>query len=48
MYHVGDEASWWQAHLMATTPYMVHTTFQYGGAAGKRHRLGHNLVSCKP
>eukprot|EP00962_Isochrysis_galbana_P037298 scaffold12998_cov113-Isochrysis_galbana.AAC.2 len=27
------------AHLMHTTPYMVHTTFQYGGAQGKRHRL---------
>lgn len=27
------------AHLMHEHPYMVHTTFQYGGAPGKRHRL---------
>jgi hypothetical protein len=27
------------AHLMHTTPYMVHATFQYGFAQGKRHRL---------
>ena len=27
------------AHLMHQHPYMVHTTFQYGGAQGKRHRL---------
>ncbi len=27
------------AHLMQTHPYMVHTTFQYGGVQGKRHRL---------
>jgi hypothetical protein len=27
------------AHLMQDHPYMVHTTFQYGGAQGKRHRL---------
>lgn len=27
------------AHLMHDHPYMVHTTFQYGGAQGKRHRL---------
>ena len=27
------------AHLMHEHPFMVHTTFQYGGAQGKRHRL---------
>ena len=27
------------AHLMHQHPFMVHTTFQYGGAQGKRHRL---------
>eukprot|EP00322_Chrysochromulina_rotalis_P023276 CAMPEP_0115844046 /NCGR_PEP_ID=MMETSP0287-20121206/8629_1 /TAXON_ID=412157 /ORGANISM="Chrysochromulina rotalis, Strain UIO044" /LENGTH=653 /DNA_ID=CAMNT_0003297765 /DNA_START=130 /DNA_END=2091 /DNA_ORIENTATION=+ len=27
------------SHLMHEHPYMVHTTFQYGGAQGKRHRL---------
>ena len=27
------------AHLSHAHPYMVHTTFQYGGAQGKRHRL---------
>lgn len=32
------------AHLMHTTPYMVHTTFQYGGAQGKRHRLRESMV----
>jgi len=32
------------AHLMHTTPYMVHTTFQYGGAQGKRHRLREGMM----
>jgi len=32
------------AHLMQTTPYMVHTTFQYGGAQGKRHRLREGMM----
>ena len=32
------------AHLMHTHPYMVHTTFQYGGAQGKRHRLRESMV----
>ena len=27
------------AHRMRAVPYMVHTTFQYGGVQGKRHRL---------
>jgi len=32
------------AHLMHTQPYMVHTTFQYGGAQGKRHRLREGMI----
>jgi len=32
------------AHLMRTQPYMVHTTFQYGGAQGKRHRLREAMI----
>jgi len=32
------------AHLMHTHPYMVHTTFQYGGAQGKRHRLRESMM----
>jgi len=32
------------AHLMRRTPYMVHTTFQYGGAEGKRHRLREGMM----
>ena len=32
------------AHLMHTQPYMVHTTFQYGGVQGKRHRLREGMV----
>ena len=32
------------AHLMHTQPYMVHTTFQYGGAQGKRHRLREAMI----
>jgi len=32
------------AHLMQQHPYMVHTTFQYGGAQGKRHRLRESMV----
>ena len=32
------------AHLMHTHPYMVHTTFQYGGAQGKRHRLREGMI----
>jgi hypothetical protein len=32
------------AHLMHTHPYMVHTTFQYGGAQGKRHRLRESMI----
>jgi len=32
------------AHLMRSTPYMVHTTFQYGGAQGKRHRLREGMM----
>jgi len=32
------------AHLMHMQPYMVHTTFQYGGAQGKRHRLRESMV----
>ena len=32
------------AHLMRTQPYMVHTTFQYGGAQGKRHRLRESMM----
>jgi hypothetical protein len=31
------------AHIMHREPYMVHTTFQYGGAQGKRHRLREGL-----
>ena len=31
------------AHLMHEHPFMVHTTFQYGGAQGKRHRLREGL-----
>jgi len=32
------------AHLMHEHPYMVHTTFQYGGAQGKRHRLRESMM----
>lgn len=32
------------AHLMQAHPYMVHTTFQYGGAQGKRHRLRESMM----
>ena len=32
------------AHLMHQHPFMVHTTFQYGGAQGKRHRLRESMV----
>ena len=32
------------AHLMHTQPYMVHTTFQYGGVQGKRHRLREGMM----
>lgn len=32
------------AHLMHDHPYMVHTTFQYGGAQGKRHRLRESMM----
>jgi len=32
------------AHLMHQHPYMVHTTFQYGGAQGKRHRLRESMM----
>jgi len=32
------------AHLMHTHPYMVHTTFQYGGAQGKKHRLREGMM----
>ena len=32
------------AHLMHAHPYMVHTTFQYGGAQGKRHRLREAMI----
>jgi hypothetical protein len=36
------------AHLMRREPFMVHTTFQYAGAEGKRHRLreGPRLTTC--
>ncbi len=32
------------AHQAHTIPYMVHTTFQYGGAQGKRHRLRESMI----
>ena len=32
------------AHLMHRVPFMVHTTFQYGGAEGKRHRLREGMM----
>ena len=32
------------AHLMQQHPYMVHTTFQYAGAQGKRHRLRESMI----
>ena len=32
------------SHLMRTHPYMVHTTFQYGGAPGKKHRLREAMI----
>lgn len=32
------------AHLMRRHPYMVHTTFQYGGTEGKRHRLREGMM----
>jgi len=32
------------AHLMQREPFMVHTTFQYAGAEGKRHRLREGMM----
>ena len=32
------------AHVMGRTPFMVHTTFQYGGTEGKRHRLREGMM----
>lgn len=32
------------AHIMNEHPFMVHTTFQYGGAQGKRHRLRESMM----
>ena len=32
------------AHQMRRQPFMVHTTFQYGGAEGKRHRLREGMM----
>ena len=32
------------AHVMHRSPFMVHTTFQYGGTEGKRHRLREGMM----
>ena len=32
------------SYLMHTHPYTVHTTFQYSGAQGKRHRLRESMI----
>ena len=32
------------AHRLGVQPYSVHTTFQYGGAPGKRHRLREGML----
>jgi len=32
------------AHQMRRQPFMVHTTFQYGGTEGKRHRLREGMM----
>jgi len=32
------------AHVMRRHPFMVHTTFQYGGTEGKRHRLREGMM----
>lgn len=40
----------WQAmyHQLRLEPYAVHTTFQYAGTEGKRHRLREGMVFYDP